>query len=93
MEIPRTTTPLAWNFLYAASMSGASALQAAHQLAPKVSQTGCPLYSLSDTDLPSTVVAVKSCAGLPTFGAAPPPGPDNATWVMPGSAAAGRSTR
>src|SRR5680860_599204 len=90
MEIDRMTTPLDSNFLYAASMSGASATHAAHQLAPKVSHTGCPLYELSDTFSPVTVVPVKSCAGLPIFGAAPPPGPDSSTAVVP-DAAAGHS--
>src|SRR5665647_2652833 len=61
MEIASTTTPFAVNFWYAASMSGASATHAAHQLAPKVSHTGCPFSELRDTSLPSTVVPVKSC--------------------------------
>ena len=43
MEIARTVTPAPRCFLYAASMSGASAWHAAHQLAPNVSHTGWPL--------------------------------------------------
>src|SRR5665647_59702 len=74
-------------------MSGASALQAAHQVAPKVSHTGCPLYELSETLLPSTVVAVKSCAGLPTLGGAPLVGPDSSMAWRPDAAAVGRSIR
>src|SRR5665647_429598 len=72
-------------------MSGYSALHSAHQLAPKVSHTGCPLNELSDTFSPVTVVAVKSCAGLPTLGAAPLVGPDSSTAWIPDAAAAGRS--
>src|SRR5665647_1690389 len=93
MEIASTTTPFAVNFWYAASMSGASATHAAHQLAPKVSHTGCPFSELRDTSLPSTVVPVKSCAGLPIFGAAPPPGPDSSTAVVPDAAAVGHHCR
>src|SRR6185436_18653602 len=92
MLTDRTTAPPALNFWYAASTSGASATQAAHQLAPKVSHTGCPLKELSETVLPSTVVAVKSCAGVPTFGAAPVPDPVRVTFWMPASAAEGRPT-
>ena len=71
-------------------MSGASARQAEHQLAPKVSQTGCPRNEANEICLPSAVVAVKSWAGLPTTGAEPDPPPVRVTAVSPVSSVADR---
>ena len=93
MKIDRISTPLGLNARYAAWMSGASALHAAHHVAPKVSHTACPLCALSETGLPSTVVAVKSCAGVPIFGGAPSVGPDREMACRPPAVFTGRLIR
>src|SRR5580692_10023450 len=63
-EMPRTVNPWAAYFFCIWISHGISSLQGPHHVAQKFSRTALPLYSESETDLPSTVFRVKEGAGF-----------------------------